>query len=87
VLAAAPPGPRIPSDDAQEPAALAYYNSPAALLADLPAGVDPCGERGEFHTFVSDGPGFREPVRYVTGEVVLRDERFDYCDLLPVNDG
>jgi uncharacterized protein (TIGR00290 family) len=56
----------------------------AALLADLPAGVDPCGERGEFHTFVSDGPGFREPVRYETGEVVLRDERFAYCDLLPV---
>jgi uncharacterized protein (TIGR00290 family) len=57
----------------------------AALLADLPAGVDPCGERGEFHTFVSDGPGFREPVRYETGEVVLRDERFAYCDLLPVD--
>lgn len=57
----------------------------AALLADLPAGVDPCGERGEFHTFVSDGPGFGEPVRYETGEVVLRDERFAYCDLLPVD--
>jgi uncharacterized protein (TIGR00290 family) len=56
----------------------------AALLADLPEGVDPCGERGEFHTFVSDGDCFRTPVRYQTGEVVLRDERFAYCDLLPV---
>ncbi|HEU4558744.1 MAG TPA: hypothetical protein VFS20_12880 [Longimicrobium sp.] len=57
----------------------------AALLADLPAGVDPCGERGEFHTFVSDGPGFREPVACGTGEVVLRDGRFAYCDLLPLH--
>jgi uncharacterized protein (TIGR00290 family) len=57
----------------------------AALLAELPDGVDPCGERGEFHTFVSAGPGFREPVRYETGEVVLRDERFAFCDLLPAD--
>ena len=55
----------------------------AALLADLPAGTDPCGERGEFHTFVSNGPGFASPVGYTTGEIVLRDERFAYCDLLP----
>ena len=54
-----------------------------ALLAELPAGVDPCGERGEFHTFVSGGPGFAAPVPYETGEVVLRDGRFAYCDLLP----
>ncbi|HLM66864.1 MAG TPA: hypothetical protein VK358_05010 [Longimicrobium sp.] len=74
-------------DTQQLAASFAGREYDAALLADLPAGVDPCGERGEFHTFVSDGPGFREPVRYVTGEVVLRDERFDYCDLLPVNDG
>jgi uncharacterized protein (TIGR00290 family) len=57
----------------------------AALLAELPDGVDPCGERGEFHTFVSAGPGFREPVRYEMGEVVLRDERFAFCDLLPAD--
>jgi uncharacterized protein (TIGR00290 family) len=57
----------------------------AALLTDLPPGTDPCGERGEFHTFVSDGPGFTAPVRYETGEVVLRDERFAFCDLLPVD--
>jgi uncharacterized protein (TIGR00290 family) len=54
----------------------------AALLADLPGSADPCGERGEFHTFVSDGPIFDTPVRYVTGEIVMREERFAYCDLL-----
>jgi uncharacterized protein (TIGR00290 family) len=54
-----------------------------AFLADLPAAVDPCGERGEFHTFVSDGPGFGTPVEYQVGEVVLRDDRFVYCDLVP----
>src|SRR6266550_6168199 len=53
------------------------------LLADLPPSVDPCGERGEFHTFVSDGPGFSHPVEYQIGERVLRDARFMYCDLLP----
>lgn len=53
------------------------------LLRDLPASVDPCGECGEFHTFVSDGPVFRTRVPIVRGEVVLRDERFAYCDLLP----
>jgi uncharacterized protein (TIGR00290 family) len=54
-----------------------------ALLAALPAGVDPCGENGEFHTFVSDGPGFSTPVGCTPGEVVLRDGRFAYCDLVP----
>ena len=54
-----------------------------ALLADLPASVDPCGERGEFHTFVANGPGFRVPVPYTVGEIVRREERFVYCDLLP----
>jgi len=51
------------------------------LLADLPAAVDPCGERGEFHTFVSDGPGFSSPIPYSAGPTVFRDERFMYCDL------
>jgi uncharacterized protein (TIGR00290 family) len=54
-----------------------------ALLADLPPGVDPCGERGEFHSFVWDGPGFTRPVVHTLGERVLRDERFWFCDLLP----
>ena len=55
----------------------------ASLLADLPKGVDPCGEIGEFHTFVHSGPLFREPVRFSIGETVVRDERFVYTDLLP----
>jgi len=54
----------------------------AALLADLPPTVDPCGENGEFHTFVSGGPGFASVVEYDVGEVVLRMERFAYCDLV-----
>ncbi|HMH84697.1 MAG TPA: hypothetical protein VK529_02035 [Gemmatimonadaceae bacterium] len=54
-----------------------------SLLADLPTGVDPCGERGEFHTFVSDGPGYDGPVEYTVGETVLREERFAYGDLIP----
>lgn len=54
-----------------------------ALLADLPPSVDRCGERGEFHTFVAAGPGFAPRVDYTLGELVLRDGRFMYCDLLP----
>jgi uncharacterized protein (TIGR00290 family) len=50
------------------------------LLADLPAGVDPCGERGEFHTFVWDGPGFAAPIEIEIGEVVERDG-FVFCDV------
>jgi uncharacterized protein (TIGR00290 family) len=57
----------------------------ASMLDELPAGVDPCGERGEFHTFVSAGPIFRAPIAYAVGEVVLRDGRFAYCDLLPTD--
>jgi uncharacterized protein (TIGR00290 family) len=52
------------------------------FFADLPPGVDPCGENGEFHTFVFDGPIFRTPVPYVVGETVVRDG-FCFCDLLP----
>lgn len=53
-----------------------------ALLAKLPDGVDPCGENGEFHTFVSAGPGFSSPLRVRAGERVTHDERFHFCDLL-----
>jgi uncharacterized protein (TIGR00290 family) len=53
------------------------------LLADLPDGIDPCGENGEFHTFVSAGPIFRSTVPVVRGEVVRR-ESWCFCDLLPV---
>ena len=42
------------------------------FLNDLPAGVDPCGENGEFHTFVFDGPYFREPVKFQKGDLVQR---------------
>jgi uncharacterized protein (TIGR00290 family) len=54
----------------------------AALLADLPASVDPCGERGEFHTFVWDGPMFHGPLAIRRGEVVARDG-FVFADLVP----
>src|SRR5213594_1540930 len=54
----------------------------ADLLHDLPPGVDPCGENGEFHTFVYAGPGLREPVRHERGPFVVRDGRFVYCDLV-----
>jgi uncharacterized protein (TIGR00290 family) len=53
------------------------------FLRDLPSTIDPCGERGEFHTYVAAGPIFEAPIPYELGEVVLRDERFAYCDLLP----
>jgi uncharacterized protein (TIGR00290 family) len=56
-----------------------------SLLSDLPAATDPCGERGEFHTFVAAGPGFRSRVDYRVGERVLREERFMYCDLMTVS--
>jgi uncharacterized protein (TIGR00290 family) len=53
-----------------------------SFFADLPLGVDPCGENGEFHTFVFDGPIFRTPIRFAVGEKVMRDG-FCFCDLLP----
>jgi uncharacterized protein (TIGR00290 family) len=54
----------------------------AALLRELPEAVDPCGERGEFHSFAWDGPAFRHPVPVRVGEVVER-EGFVFADLLP----
>jgi diphthamide synthase (EF-2-diphthine--ammonia ligase) len=54
----------------------------AELLRDLPPEVDPCGENGEFHTFVYAGPGLRQPVCHQRGAVVVRDGRFVYCDLV-----
>ncbi|HHW01068.1 MAG TPA: diphthine--ammonia ligase [Clostridiaceae bacterium] len=52
------------------------------FIAELPENVDPCGENGEFHTFVFDGPIFRERINFSIGEKVLRDERFQFCDLV-----
>jgi diphthamide synthase (EF-2-diphthine--ammonia ligase) len=43
------------------------------FLVDLPPAVDPCGENGEFHSFVYDGPGFRQPINITVGEIVERD--------------
>jgi uncharacterized protein (TIGR00290 family) len=53
-----------------------------SFLSTLPAHVDPCGENGEFHTFVYDGPNFAQPVEFSVGETVSRDG-FWFCDLLP----
>jgi uncharacterized protein (TIGR00290 family) len=53
-----------------------------ALLDDLPASVDPCGERGEFHTFAYSGPMFSEPLPIASG-VVLERDGFVFADLLP----
>lgn len=54
----------------------------ASLLEDLPHGVDPCGERGEYHSFVYAGPIFKKSIDCETGETTLRSSRFNYCDLL-----
>jgi uncharacterized protein (TIGR00290 family) len=56
----------------------------ADLLAELPPGVDPCGENGEFHTFVNAGPIFSHPIACEIGETVERDG-FVFCDVLPVD--
>ena len=56
------------------------------LLDEFPATVDPCGERGEFHTCVYDGPIFQQPLRLERGERVRREGRFEYCDLALVGE-
>jgi uncharacterized protein (TIGR00290 family) len=63
------------------PAAFAGRKFDEQLLADLPAGVDPCGENGEFHTCVVAGPMFSRRLAVETGERVIRDG-YAYCDLL-----
>jgi uncharacterized protein (TIGR00290 family) len=55
------------------------------LLAELPPGVDPCGENGEFHTFVHAGPIFAQPIDCDRGEIVERDG-FVFCDLIAVTE-
>ncbi len=57
--------------------------SSSLLEADWPAGVDPCGEHGEYHSFVYDGPIFSRPVPFLRGRTVVRDGRH-YTDLLHV---
>jgi len=70
-------------DTQQIDGSFAGRNFDRQFVSDLIASADPCGENGEFHTFVTDGPIFSEPVAYSTGARVLRDARFHYCDLLP----
>lgn len=69
-------------DPKQVPASLAGREFDESLLADLPAGADPCGERGEFHTFAYAGPMFRHPVPIESGAIVTR-EGFVFADLVP----
>jgi diphthamide synthase (EF-2-diphthine--ammonia ligase) len=69
-------------DPAQLPAQFAGQEFDEALLAKLPPGVDPCGERGEFHTFAYAGPMFRDGVGVRGGEIVERDG-FVFADLTP----
>lgn len=71
-------------DPKQLPPAFAGREFDAALLAELPPGVDPCGERGEFHTCVYDGPMFARPVPIRSGEVVERDG-FVFADFAPAS--
>jgi diphthamide synthase (EF-2-diphthine--ammonia ligase) len=56
----------------------------AALLAELPADVDPCGERGEFHTFAYAGPMFGYPIAIEPG-VILERDGFVFADLTPAS--
>jgi uncharacterized protein (TIGR00290 family) len=69
-------------DPAQLDAGFAGQSFDGILLDRLPSSCDPCGERGEFHTFAWDGPGFRDHVEVTAGEVVERDG-FVFADLLP----
>jgi uncharacterized protein (TIGR00290 family) len=54
----------------------------ADLLAELPSGIDPCGENGEFHSFVYAGPMFNSAIDVIAGETVVRD-KFAFADLIP----
>jgi len=71
-------------DPAQAPVEIAGRAWDERLLAELPEGVDPCGEGGEFHTFVWNGPGFHSPIHIDIGEIVERDG-FVFCDVRPAS--
>ena len=64
------------------PASFAGREIDAQFVEDLPPGADPCGENGEFHSFVFDGPIFKQPVHFTIGDRVERNS-FCFCDLLP----
>ncbi|WP_348541112.1 ATP-binding protein [Thalassococcus arenae] len=72
----------VTCDPAKVPADAAGRVWDKALLDALPPGVDPCGENGEFHTGVWDGPMFRHPIAHHMGETVTRDG-FVYADMIP----
>lgn len=69
-------------DPRQVPGDLAGRWFDEQLLDELPAGVDPCGENGEFHTFVVDAPGFDYPLNVEVGDIVERDG-FVFADVIP----
>ena len=71
-------------DPRQLPARFAGRAFDHTLLDELPPGVDPCGERGEFHSFCHAGPMFRNPIAITPGEVVERDG-FVFADITPAN--
>jgi uncharacterized protein (TIGR00290 family) len=72
-------------DTTQLDGAFAGRDFDASLLAELPAGIDPCGEHGEFHTCVEAGPMFAAPLELQRGTTILRDGRFLYADIIPAN--
>ena len=55
-----------------------------SFLNELPSSVDPCGENGEFHSFVYDGPIFKKELLYEKGDIILKSNRFYFCDLMPI---
>jgi uncharacterized protein (TIGR00290 family) len=69
-------------DPSQAPPELVGRWFDANFLDQLQPGIDPCGENGEFHTFVVDGPGFRHPLEVAVGDVVERDG-FVFADVVP----
>jgi len=69
-------------DPRKLPSSFAGRRFDAELLAELPPGIDPCAENGEFHTFACAGPMFRRSIAVEPGEVVTRDG-FVFCDLVP----
>ncbi|HKM83659.1 MAG TPA: hypothetical protein VJY15_22200 [Candidatus Acidoferrum sp.] len=73
-------------DPAKLPSSFAGRELDSSFFSQLPPDVDPCGENGEFHTFVFAGPIFRSPIPVLVGQVVERDS-FVFCDLLPAVKG
>ncbi len=73
------------TDDERLDASWSGREIDAGFALELPGGVDPCGERGEYHSFVYDGPLFSRPVEFDKGSIVNRAP-FTFCDLLPAGE-